>query len=91
MQLKDIENKEEYSSVVEVSDIGVVTSAVVCGFQILSTNKDPKNAPRVSFLFKKTKSFEELVEKYFKGELPVDAKTFLTTLRNVKSSTVINY
>lgn len=91
MQLKDIDGAEEYSSVIEVSDIGVVTSAVVWGFRILSTNKDPKSAPRVSFIFKKTKSFEELVEKYFKGELSVDAKTFLTTLRNIKSSAVIKY
>jgi cytochrome c556 len=84
MQLKDIDSKEEYSSVISVTDIGVVSSAVVCGFSILATNKDPKYAPRVSFLFKKTKGLEDHIEKYFKGELPVDAKTFLTTLRNVK-------
>lgn len=91
MQLKDMGSKEEYSSVTEISDMGVVVSLVLYGFEVLSTNRDPKNAPRVSFLFKKTKSLEEIIERYFKGELPVDAKTFLATLRNIKSSTVINY
>lgn len=90
MQLKDIDDSE-YSSVVEINDIGIVVSAVINGFEILSTNKDPKYAPRVSFLFKKTKQIEALIDKYFKGELLVDAKTFLTTLRDIKSRTKIPY
>ncbi|MCX6753006.1 MAG: DUF5659 domain-containing protein [Candidatus Nomurabacteria bacterium] len=90
MYLKDIDDNK-YTSVIEINDIGVVTSAVVSGFNIVSINRDPKHAPRVSFLFHKTKEIEELVEKYFKGELLIDAKTFLTTLRSVKSQTKINY
>ena len=88
--MKNIEDYE-HSPVIEINDIGIITSAVINGFEILSTNKDPKNAPRVSFLFYKTKKLEELIEKYFKSELPVDAKTFLTTLRDIKSHVKVSY
>jgi hypothetical protein len=90
MNLIDIDDNN-YNSVVELTDIGLVSSAVINQFEILSINRDPKYAPRVSFLFKKTKKLEELIEKYFKGELLVDSKTFLTTLRDIKSRTKISY
>jgi hypothetical protein len=90
MNLIDIDDRK-YSSVIEINDIGVVTTAVLNNCEVLSTNKDPKYPPRVSFLFKKTAKMEELINRYFKGELLVEPKLFLATLRDIKSRTKIPY
>ena len=91
MRLIDVENNNSYNSVVKLTDIGLVSCAVINNFELLSIDRDPKQAPRASFLFEKTKDLENLIDKYFKGDLLVDAKTLLSTLRDVKSRTKINY
>ena len=90
MNLIDIDDNK-YSSVIELSDISLVACAVMNGFAIESTNRDPKYAPKVSFLIKKTKGLEMLIEQYFKGELQVEPKLFQATIRDIKSRTKIPY
>lgn len=90
MNLIDIDDNK-YSSVIELSDIGLVACAVINGFEIESTNRDPKYAPKVSFLMKKTKKLEEQIKRYFNGELVVEPKLFQATIRDIKSRTKIPY
>ncbi|KKQ35283.1 MAG: hypothetical protein US50_C0019G0005 [Candidatus Nomurabacteria bacterium GW2011_GWB1_37_5] len=69
----------------ELFDLGLISAISTNGLEIVATNRDPKFHPRVGFLFKRSKKLEKAINDYFDGNLLVDAKTFWTTCRDIKS------
>lgn len=84
--MKTNKDKQIYGdNMVRLSDLGIVTSLVAKGYNIIETKKDFENSSRVDFVFKKDINLDKLISGYFEGKLMVDAKKFWLTLRDIKS------
>jgi hypothetical protein len=46
---------------------------------------DKQNPRKAYFVFKREEGFDELIEKYWKGELRIEPKTFFNQLRVIKA------
>jgi hypothetical protein len=46
---------------------------------------DKQSSRRAYFVFKREKGLEELIEKYWRGELRIEPKTFFNQLRVIKA------
>lgn len=89
----EIENFE-YLSVEdheELFDINLVAVCVLSEIKIEAYNRDPKYAPRVGFLFRKSKELERIIGQYLAGNISVDPKEFSATVRELKARTKIPY
>ena len=67
-----------------VSDLGLVVVASL-SFPIEVIDRDPKDAPRVSFLFKKTPALQGLIQAYWNGQLSCEPQELLNQLKKIKS------
>jgi hypothetical protein len=46
---------------------------------------DKQNPQKAYFVFKREEGLDELIEKYWKGELRIEPKTFFSQLRVIKA------
>lgn len=67
----------------EISDLGLVTGLMTLGYKPRERRKEGK---RVTFVFDTDDHFESLCKDYFNNRMEVDAHTYNTTLKAVKSS-----
>ena len=78
----------EYSnirSIAELTDLALVAALRCQGFSIESINRDPKNYPKVSFLFFKSNQLQETINAYWEGSLLIEPKTYWHAIRELKS------
>ncbi len=78
---KYLEDRENYFS---TYDLGCVSSLVSVGHRIFHTEK-VGGTSRVLFVFEMTDEILMDSQKYWSGELEVDAQTYFNTLKNLKS------
>ena len=79
LEYLDIENH------IEFSDFGLCSVLQYLGFPIVATNRDPKDFPKVRFVFKKSNKLDATVNQYWSGELLVEPKGFWNVSRELKS------
>ena len=72
------------NDVERLSDLGLVTSASLF-LPIEAVDRDPKHSPRVFFLFRKTAELEQLISRYWSGQLQVTAQDFFNQLKKIKA------
>ncbi|MEO5646175.1 MAG: hypothetical protein ABIO57_03720 [Candidatus Paceibacterota bacterium] len=75
----------------ELFDINLVAACVLDDIPIEAYNRDPKNAPRVGFLLRKSNKLKNLINLYLSGLLTVEPKQFAAEIRNLKARTKIPY
>ena len=46
---------------------------------------DSQNPRRAEFLFKRSQELDELIEKYWRGELRIDPRAYFDALRSIKA------
>ena len=73
---------EEYE---EFSDLALCSALQYLGFPIVAINRDPKERPRVGFVFKKSKELTDTVNQFWSGVLLVEPKGFWNASRELKS------
>lgn len=69
----------------EVSDLGLVSALQYLGFTVVAINRDPKEHPKVAFVFAKSKELESAVSRYWEGLLLVEPKLYWNIARELKS------
>ncbi len=75
--------KEDY---IEISDFSLVSVLVGClGFSIVKMRADPKEYPKVIFVFSKTKELEQAIAGFWEGALRVEPKSYWSAIREIKS------
>ncbi len=67
-----------------ISDLDLVVVASL-SFSIEAIDRDPKEYPRVVFLFKKTPELEVLIQAYWNGQLSCEPQALFGQLRRIKS------
>lgn len=67
----------------EISDLGLIAGLMTLGYAPIERRKEGK---RVIFVFETDDNLESLCNDYFNNRLSVDAHTYSTTLKAVKSS-----
>jgi hypothetical protein len=75
----------------ELWDINLAGACVTRGQEIEAYNRDPKNYPRVGFVFRKSKELERIIKEYLNEKLLVNPKEFSENIRKLKSRTKIPY
>lgn len=75
----------------ELFDINLVGACILNGQKIVAYNRDPKYSPRVGFVFRKSKTLQNLTFEYLNGSLRVDPHEFARTVRELKARTKIPY
>ena len=66
----------------QTSDLAL--TATLCLFYPVEL-VDRSNLPRVVFIFKRSKEFDELIDSYWRGELKVEPQKFFNQLKNTKT------
>jgi len=69
----------------EVADLALASALQYLGFTIVALNRNPKEHPKVSFIFEKSNELEDTIGRYWDGLLLVDPKLFWGTVRELKS------
>jgi hypothetical protein len=84
MKKNDLEylDSEKY---VEFSDLALCSVLQYLDFPIVATNRDPKDFPKVKFVFRKSNKLDTTVDQYWSGELLVEPKGFWNVSRELKS------
>ncbi len=67
-----------------ISDFALIT-VISMYLPIEALERDPKYAPKVFFIFKRSEELDHLIEAYWKGDLRVEPQAFFTQQKNIKS------
>ena len=67
----------------EISDLGLITGLLSLGYAPKERRRDGK---RVIYVFESSDNLKQLCEDFFSNRMSVDAQTFHTTMKAVKSS-----
>lgn len=70
-------------SPLQVSDLTLATTLILHGFIIERMNLE--NPSRATFEFKKTKDIQDIIEKFWRGDITVEPRKFNYTLRELKA------
>lgn len=72
---------------IEVSDLALASSIQYLGFPVIAINRDPKEHPKVTFLFEKSDELSSVIYRFWEGLLLVEPKAYWNTTRELKSRT----
>jgi hypothetical protein len=78
MTIKILKEKDFYRT----SDLALATT-ISLFYPIEAIDK--QNPRKAYFIFKREEGLDELIEKYWKGELRIEPKTFFNQLRVIKA------
>lgn len=73
-----LEKKDLYST----SDLALA-AAISIYYPVIKIDK--KNPKKVFFIFQKDKNLEDLIEKYWRGDLRLEPKQYFNCLKNLKN------
>jgi hypothetical protein len=82
-------NKKYINNQIEVSDLALASSLQHLGFPVTSISRDPREHPKVSFVFESSDELNNVIQKYWQGHLNVEPKSFWSISRELKSRTRI--
>ena len=74
--------KNNYNEIFSTSDLALA-AAIASKYPIQSMDKS--NPKKVVFIFCKDRDFDIYVERFYKGELPVDAQKYFQNLKSLKN------
>lgn len=69
----------------EISDLALASSVQYLGFPVIAINRDPKEHPKVTFIFEKSDELNNAVYRFWEGLLLVEPKTYWNVTRELKS------
>ncbi len=69
----------------ELADIALVSAIQYLGFPVVTINRDPKEHPKVSFIFEKSDELNNAIYRYWEGLLLVEPKAYWNIARELKS------
>ncbi len=69
----------------EISDLALASTLQYLDFAVVAINKDPKDHPKVTFIFEKTEELSNAIYRYWEGLLLVEPKFFWNIARELKS------
>jgi hypothetical protein len=69
----------------EVSDLALASAIQYLGFTVIALNRDPKDHPKVSFVFEKSDELNNAIHRYWEGLLLIEPKAFWNIARELKS------
>lgn len=69
----------------EVSDLALASTIQYLGFPVFALNKDPKESPKVSFIFEKSTKLDDSINKYWQGLTTVEPRAFSNIVRELKT------
>ncbi len=69
---------------IEISDLALASALQYLNFTVIAINKDPKEHPKVTFVFEKTDELNNAVYRYWEGLLLVEPKSYWNTARELK-------
>lgn len=67
------------------SDLALCSVLHYLSFPIVAIDRDPKEYPKVSFVFKKSKKLDDAVNQFWNGSLSVEPKGYWNASRELKS------
>ncbi len=70
---------------VEVSDLALASSLQYLGFSIVAVNRNPKDHPKVTFVFEKSDELNNVIYRFWEGLLLVEPKAYWNITRELKS------
>ena len=70
---------------VEVSDLALASSIQYLGFPVIAINRDPKEHPKVTFVFEKSDELSNVIYRFWEGLLLVEPKAYWNISRELKS------
>lgn len=80
------DNRYIYNDIhIELSDISLVSSLQYLNFPIVAISRDPKEYPKVSFIFEKSDELNNAIHRYWEGLLLVEPKAYWNIARELKS------
>jgi len=68
-----------------VSDLALASCLLHLGFAVIALDRDPKDYPKVGFVFKKSIELDNVVIQFWNGSLLVEPKGFWDASRGLKS------
>lgn len=72
-----------HSTTFELADLGAAAAVASVGFKLL--NLEPTDGKRVIFIFQNEPGIGEAVERFWSGQLSVDAFTYFAAVKLLKS------
>ncbi len=69
----------------ELSDMGLIATMQYLEFPIVAVNRNPKEHPKVGFVFSKTPELDNAISQYWQGLILVDPKNYWSIVRELKS------
>lgn len=69
----------------EIGDLNLSSVLQYLGFPVVAINRDPKEHPKVGFVFEKSPELEDAVSRYWQGLLLVEPKSYWNIARELKS------
>ena len=80
-------HNEKYT---EVSDLALASAIQYLGFTVIALNRDPKEHPKVSFVFERSNELNNAIHRYWEGLLLIEPKTYWNIARELKSRIRVN-
>ena len=69
----------------EVGDLSLASVIQYLGFPVVATNRDPKEHPKVTFVFTKSPELDNAISRYWEGLLLVEPKLYWNIARELKT------
>ncbi len=69
---------------IEISHLALASTLQYLNFTVIAINKDPKDNPKVTFIFEKTNELNNAIYRYWEGLLLVEPKAYWNITRELK-------
>lgn len=69
----------------EIADISLASTIQYLGFPVIALNRDPRESPKVSFIFTKSAELDDSINKYWQGLTTVEPRAFSNIIRELKT------
>lgn len=74
---------ENFPNTFELADLGAAAAIASVGFKLIGL--EPTDGRRVVFVFQNEPGIAEVLERYWSGQLPVDALAYFGAVKLLKS------
>ena len=74
---------EHLPNTYETHDLGLAAALRTCGFKLIGF--EPTASRRIAFVFEATPSLDEAIQRFWTGQLPVDALSYFGSVKLLKT------
>jgi len=79
---------KDYSKEFSTKHLGLASAILASGYKLIDLDRSIKKD--TVFIFKRTKGIESMIDKYFNGELKIDALEYSNSIKTLKDRIYID-